>query len=666
MIEHVKICVELELLSDTIFGSGQSVPGGEDISVLIDEQGYPYLRGSTIKGLLRESLENLLVWTGGTQADFEALMGKEGWSDGLNPRQIHFTPLRLQNAPADAVICFASRAFTQLEDGLVAEGTLRSALVINRGLRFGGELECLKDASALLLQALSGIKRLGTMRSRGFGKVRLIGSVQPYKAKERELRGGGWFRIRLKTLSPVLVTRLQSSDGNNLDGNGFIIASALRGAVVNALAREDEDWFKANRLALLGNETRFLDLMPLCGDGAPLPAVMGFYEDKKQEDDPSKIFTSIVVNGALDPELPLKRAKIGRFCSLSGQELVYWSAREGEDLRIHRNGKKVFQTVNLSEGQELEGYIYSELSDFGEHLAKALQGHVWLGADRHAGFGKCEITLLENVPGPRWESAYGYQPEETPGQVLYLLAVSPFSMVNAEGMLCGLDEQLLAKRLGVSKLEIEAASTALSEYNMYNRARACWDAALTLYDRGSLFKLRCDEPPTRKALSSIEQKGLGVALAEGFGQVLFLRPELLEGIHRKRSIQPKPAKEDSAIVKLRRAKLQWILDNDGKYGVGDNKYQISRSQLGEIQTLCERAINKGGDTGELLEHLRYNMQGRQVAHGNRFETISKFINNVLSTELHETLGVDCENDTVEKLRLLCMLFDFGRKEEKRG
>ena len=35
--------VKIELLSDAIFGSGKSVPGGEDVSVLHDEYGFKIL-----------------------------------------------------------------------------------------------------------------------------------------------------------------------------------------------------------------------------------------------------------------------------------------------------------------------------------------------------------------------------------------------------------------------------------------------------------------------------------------------------------------------------------------------------------------------------------------------------------------------------------------------
>lgn len=71
---NVTLRVTMELLSDAILGSGFSIPGGEDIAVCRDTNGYPYLKGTTLKGLLRESLENLTDWTGGDMADVEAML----------------------------------------------------------------------------------------------------------------------------------------------------------------------------------------------------------------------------------------------------------------------------------------------------------------------------------------------------------------------------------------------------------------------------------------------------------------------------------------------------------------------------------------------------------------------------------------------------------------
>ena len=76
-MNRVKLTVTMQLLSDTILGSGYSVPGGEDIAVCKDAMGYPYMKGSTFKGLLRESMRNWLSWTGEAAERLSELMGEE-------------------------------------------------------------------------------------------------------------------------------------------------------------------------------------------------------------------------------------------------------------------------------------------------------------------------------------------------------------------------------------------------------------------------------------------------------------------------------------------------------------------------------------------------------------------------------------------------------------
>ena len=78
MSERVCLAVTMQLLSDAIFGSGYSIPGGEDIAVLRDDDGYPYIPGSAVKGLLRESMENLIDWTGADPAVLTEIFGQSG------------------------------------------------------------------------------------------------------------------------------------------------------------------------------------------------------------------------------------------------------------------------------------------------------------------------------------------------------------------------------------------------------------------------------------------------------------------------------------------------------------------------------------------------------------------------------------------------------------
>ena len=95
MSSRVTMPVTMELKSDAILGSGFSVPGGEDIAVCRDEAGYPYLKGSTLKGLLRESLENWLTWTGQDLSVANELLGESGWAGAADGRRVMLTQLTL-------------------------------------------------------------------------------------------------------------------------------------------------------------------------------------------------------------------------------------------------------------------------------------------------------------------------------------------------------------------------------------------------------------------------------------------------------------------------------------------------------------------------------------------------------------------------------------------
>lgn len=182
----------MELRSDVIFGNGVSVPGGEDISVLCDEYGFPYYKGSTFKGIFREELMRLLEWKGLTKKEAEnqviALLGKSGEDRLKEERKLIFSDFRLSDQVKDRVLeeigidneqevlnCFTHlRAFTSIsEDGLAQDGTLRIGRCVNKGICFFSEIICNEDDKKLVKEVLELIKWVGTMRNRGFGKVSL-------------------------------------------------------------------------------------------------------------------------------------------------------------------------------------------------------------------------------------------------------------------------------------------------------------------------------------------------------------------------------------------------------------------------------------------------------------------------------------------------------------
>ncbi len=647
MNQRVTMQVELELLSDAIFGSGYSIPAGEDIGVCRDAGGWPYLRGSTLKGLLRESLTDLLAWTGGTGETLDGIMGKEGWAGGREERQIQLTDLTMADPPGDPEECFSLRSFTAMENGLAKDGSLRTAACIRQGIRFAGQLECSAGDEELIRQALSGIKWAGTMRSRGFGRVRLrAGQAVPAAQKpEHPVEPAGCLFYRLRTESRVLLTDAARSTGNEQQTWGFIPGSAVRGWVIGALARRDPAWFDQHREALLTAETRFLDAMPSRKGKVPLPSVMGFYEDKEET-----VFESVVVKETFTPGL--KRAKTGAFCALKGHTMDCWRAYTGGTVRINRSAAntaqtQMFQTHYLEPGQTLEGYIFLEQPELAPAVAEVLSGQIWLGADRFGGYGRCCVEECKPVARPAWREAYGCQEPNQMDRRLYMLALSPVAMVNQTGEVCGLEEETLAHALEVERVQMVRCSTAVSEYGGYNRTWASRVPTARMYDRGSLFLLECSSTPTLTALHRLEQNGIGIRRAEGFGQVLFLRKGLLEGITAKKLEQPGSAEAAPNAVEQRRQRIRWIMETAEKV----QKMSLSPSQLGSVQSQCERAIAQGGDTAELEGFLQKNLTERGAKHGAKFVQIEALVRSTLNQD----------SDKIRQLRLLCDLFDYQRK-----
>ena len=183
----MKLKIRMKLLSDTVFGNGVSVPGGEDISILYDDEGFPYYKGGTLKGVFREELRNYLNWTGEEDPDktVTELLGKAGdaeddgaklfFSDLTIPEDVRKKVLLENLSPEEVLDIFSDvRMFTALDDdGIAKKGSLRMARCVIRGISCCGEIECPEEHKDLVIRTLKCIKWIGTLRNRGFGHVEI-------------------------------------------------------------------------------------------------------------------------------------------------------------------------------------------------------------------------------------------------------------------------------------------------------------------------------------------------------------------------------------------------------------------------------------------------------------------------------------------------------------
>lgn len=648
MSKRIKLNIDMTLKSDTIFGCGYSVPAGDDISVKADENGYPYLSGSTFKGILRENLSNLLVWNGINDNTLTELLGDIGWNGLSGERRINLTNFTLKDKTKSPESCYISKVFTQLQDGIIKDGSLRSASCIKKGLCFKGYIECLDTDKKLLIDAIKSIKWLGTMRNRGFGSVKLEVSEDYICDNIPSIQTASCIRYNLHTDLPILMTDISKSNDNSYQTNDYISGSAIRGMVLSELASKYTDIFEQYKDILLSDNIKFLNALPSIENESELPPIMGFYGNKIGDS---------VVNVLNNDVSGKKRVKLGTCCSIDGQNIKFWSSKTSGHTRIMRQDKNIYQTHHINENQDFTGYILLDNPEIASVICKVLTSEIWIGADRFSGFGKCTLSNIQSVNAPKWLD-YSYNSADIISNELYLLCISPTCMLNDNGEPCGIDLQEIAKMLEIENVKIVSCSTSTRDFQGYNRKYGCRLPSYSMYDRGSIFKLKCSSKPSLLAIQKINKNGLGIRLSEGFGQVLFIKNKYIEDITTKQAMENKEKQPIKTDANIRRAKYSWIMDNENVL----YKDNLSKSQLGEIQAICEHSIINNGDISALTIHLEKNIKDRGAVHSNRFKNISIFINNVLETPLSKTLNVDCEEDnTIERLKLLCMLFDYSRK-----
>ncbi|MGB5961443.1 MAG: RAMP superfamily CRISPR-associated protein [Coleofasciculaceae cyanobacterium] len=208
--------VHIKLLSDTTFGRGDGIAGLVDQEVEHDSYGFPYLRGRTLKGLLSEECDNLIVLLEGDLFRHwkdirNKLFGVSGsvietisimhFGDACLPDKlreavgIQIEKERKKEQPAltptdilDSLTTIRRQTAINSNNGTADKGSLRSARVVMRDRvaepsvyrpktpsRFTAFLffdeEPTPEMKALLTVGVLALRHIGSGRNRGRGHV---------------------------------------------------------------------------------------------------------------------------------------------------------------------------------------------------------------------------------------------------------------------------------------------------------------------------------------------------------------------------------------------------------------------------------------------------------------------------------------------------------------
>jgi CRISPR/Cas system CSM-associated protein Csm3 (group 7 of RAMP superfamily) len=191
--------LRLTLLSDATFGRGDGVAGLVDVEVQHDGFGLPYLGGRALKGLLGAECDDILFslnsaipaqlkrWQqaasrllgqSGARLKGEALMhvGPAQLPRDLRKALAHDVENKtLTRAEVLDMLTTLRRQTAMDESGAPRKETLRTLRVILRGITFAAQLTFTDDPTAddlaLLAATVKALRRVGTGRNRGRGRV---------------------------------------------------------------------------------------------------------------------------------------------------------------------------------------------------------------------------------------------------------------------------------------------------------------------------------------------------------------------------------------------------------------------------------------------------------------------------------------------------------------
>lgn len=185
-----------KFLSEWHCSSGLTGTSEIDLTVIKDDEGFPYIPGRTIKGLLRDFAQNIYE---SSKEDkwgkfIENIFGSEGdapgkviFSNAVISGNLKEKILKInddKNKPAVQYI-YTGRTFTKINEntGTAEDKTLRSIefvipLILVSEWHCSGDIVS-EDIDMLKICA-KGVKRLGLNRNRGFGRCECL-SIESIK-----------------------------------------------------------------------------------------------------------------------------------------------------------------------------------------------------------------------------------------------------------------------------------------------------------------------------------------------------------------------------------------------------------------------------------------------------------------------------------------------------
>ena len=524
---------EIEFFSGWHCGSGLSAGADVDALVIKDKNGLPFIPGKTIKGLLREAVEEYAAVTKCVDADkIKEVFGYFVDSNDLGKGSAFFTNAELANEEQNSIVrnhnkelLYKRLSATAIgENGIAKNHSLRRIEVVVPCKLYGYIHHVPEDFEDVIEKSLGLIKRLGSWRNRGLGRC-TIKNIKEETLQPIADKGSVSKKLKFKCtlLSDVILNQRAASEGNQstldfIPGNNFL------GIVAGDIYANHSDL--ALDILHSGN-VRFGDAHPAC-DGIRSSRVPASYFYPKLGPKSECYVHHEIADFVKLKTKQLKQCR-GTFVAFKDESFEEvqvqktFAIKSAYDYSSRRSrDSQMFGYESLDKGQEFffeigisETLDSSKVELIVKILKESLIGKKHIGRSRTAQYGWVEIKEC------------GFEEPKSSSQD------GKYTTVYADSRLIFFDEygmptftptadQLFPKEFDSSGAKIcwDKSQIRIFQYSPWNFKRQARDFDRCGIEKGSVFVL---ENVTQ---TPDESKYVGEYKNEGFGRVLY-NPDFL-------------------------------------------------------------------------------------------------------------------------------------------
>lgn len=528
--------IKITFHSPWLCSSGLAAGAEADVRCIRDRQGLPYIPGRTLKGLIREAVENCVALSG-QDVDLNTAFGTEATDapiEGLRQGCLYFSDAELAAEERKAIVAngwqdrlYINKVSTAIdtETGIALDHSLRTMETVVPCTLHASILHVPDAIADTLARSLGWLKQMGMTRHRGLGRCTV--SVENTTddlatAQDTGTPHSTRLRFRCTLLTDIILSQRAATEGSHetldfIPGNNFLgIVARCYGELSPELQAQ----------LFHSGQVRFGDAHPVPAGGnvrsLRVPASF-FYP--KLSDVSKKCYIHHAYDRANDHESEggapqqLKQCRAGFYVFEGGQAqrvgtqkaFAIKSAYDRERRRARDS--QMFGYESLAKDAEFLFAVECATEEQAAIVKRELVGNRHIGRSRTAQYGLVRIEPCNySVP------ANATQPQDS------------LVTVYADSRLIFLDEakeptfQPTAQQLGFPDGEILWAQSQVRtfQYAPWNGKRQTRDGDRCGIEKGSVFVVKLKAARELPASSYV-----GCYQNEGFGRVL-LNPDFLQ------------------------------------------------------------------------------------------------------------------------------------------